>query len=315
VDLPSEPEEPGRFEHAGEGGADRTTRKTREVPDPDERGRVYEAMRAHVDAEVAEEAEPGRRADGIDQRIYRDDVPQFLERSTGPEKRPSADRQSAADRSADPPGSYRSHGGFYLSPERHAETVEAISRVRKAEPAISADVRTTERENTYGGWLEGFEYRLKGDDRLKEKVAEGLATIGPDATPKEILEQVPDAIRYSFCLRPETYARGCYDIKERLENLGYEMYQSKNSWDAAEYKGINTRWVTQEGQRFEVQFHTPDSFHAKQYVTHGAYERIRNPLTTDTEREELEAFQREVCSRIQVPDGAAGIPSVKKEGF
>jgi hypothetical protein len=93
------------------------------------------------------------------------------------------------------------------------------------------------------------------------------------------------------------------------------MYQSKNSWDAAEYKGINTRWVTQEGQRFEVQFHTPDSFHAKQYVTHGAYERIRNPLTTDTEREELEAFQREVCSRIQVPDGAAGIPSVKKEGF
>ena len=44
-----------------------------------------------------------------------------------------------------------------------------------------------------------------------------------------------------------------------------------------EYKGINTRWVTQEGQRFEVQFHTSESFHAKQNVTHDAYERLRNP--------------------------------------
>ena len=59
-----------------------------------------------------------------------------------------------------------------LSPERHAETTDAISRVRKAEPAISADAQTAERENTSGGWLEGFDRRLKGDDRLKEKVAE-----------------------------------------------------------------------------------------------------------------------------------------------
>jgi hypothetical protein len=46
------------------------------------------------------------------------------------------------------------------------------------------------------------------------------------------------------------------------------VYYSKNYWTDAEYKGINTRWVTAEGQRFEVQFHTPDSFHAKHQVTH-----------------------------------------------
>jgi hypothetical protein len=284
VELPSEPEEPDRVEHAGDPGADRAARKAREVPDPDERGRVYEAMRAHADADAAEQAEPGRRAEG-------------------------------EDRSAEPPESRTKAAGFPSSPERHAETGEAISRVREVEPRISADMRAIERENAYGGWLEGFEFRLKGDDRLKEKIVEGLATIGPDASPKEILEQIPDAVRYTFCLRPETYARGYYDIKERLESLGYEMYQSKNSWDAAEYKGINTRWMTQQGQRFEVQFHTPESFHAKQYVTHGAYERIRSPLTSDAEREELEAFQREVSSRIEVPDGVADIPDYKKEGF
>ena len=93
------------------------------------------------------------------------------------------------------------------------------------------------------------------------------------------------------------------------------MYQSRNSWDDAEYKGINTRWVTQGGQRFEVQFHTPESFNAKQYVTHDAYERIRNPLTSDAERGELEAFQREVSSYVQVPDRAADVPDFKKVGF
>lgn len=87
---------------------------------------------------------------------------------------------------------------------------------REAEPAISADVRTTERENRYGGWLEGFDFRLKGEDRLKEKVAEGLTTIGPDARPEEILAQVPDAIRYTFCLRSETCTKGCNDIKAQL---------------------------------------------------------------------------------------------------
>src|SRR5260370_38766447 len=92
------------------------------------------------------------------------------------------------------------------------------------------------------------------------------------------------------------------------------MYQSANYWADPEYKGINTRWVTQQGQRFEVQFHTPESFHAKQGVTHEAYERLRSPQTADEERRELEDFQRDVSSHLQVPDGAADIPDFKKGG-
>jgi len=60
---------------------------------------------------------------------------------------------------------------------------------------------------------------------------------------------------------------------------------------------------------------TPESFHAKHYVTHLAYERIRNPNTSKAEKRELHAFQREVCSRIRVPDGATDIPNYRKEGF
>jgi hypothetical protein len=313
LDLPSEPEEVASAKRAGDSGADRPN--AREVHDPDERGRAYEAMRAHVSAETRDGPEAGQSADATGRRGYWDQVPRFLRMWAEHEKDRTKSRRPAPDRSADPPGSYRSDGGFYLNPERHADAVAAIGRFREAEPTISADVRRVEQENRHGAWLEGFARRLKGDDRFKEKVAEGLATIGPDAGPEEMLEQVPDAIRYTFCLQFETYTKGYYDIKERLEGLGYEMYQSKNLWEDAEYKGVNTRWVTAEGQRFEVQLHTEESFHAKQYVTHDAYERIRNPLTRDEERDDLEKFQQEVSSWIRVPEAAIDIPSFKKEGF
>lgn len=301
LDVPSEPDERG-VDSGGDRGADQG--RARDLPDPDERGRVYEATQAHVSAETRDE--PGGS--------YWDEVPRFLDQAADYRRRWPTERQAAPDRRDDPPGSFRSDGGFYLTPERHDEAVAAIDRVRKAEPGISADMQTVERENRHGGWLEGLKFRLKGDDRLKEKVAERLEG-EPDKASAVILRNVPDAIRYTFCLKSETYSSGYYEIKEQLENRGDQMGESRNAWDAAEYKGINTRWITPEGQRFEVQFHTAESFHAKQYVTHDTYERIRNPRTTSDERAELKEFQREVCSYIQVPDGARDIPDFKKEGF
>ncbi len=314
LDLADQPDEPGRTMRADAGGAGRDAHMFRELPDPDERGRAYEATLAHVSAETPAEASPGQRPDSGDQRSYWDEVPRFQKLWADHENRWPTEQRAAVDRSADPAGSYRSDGGFYLNPEQHAQAIEAIRDVRRVEPTLSADIRTTERENTYGCWLEGFKNRLKGEDRLKEKVAERREGV-PDKTSAEIVREVPDAVRFTFCAQSESYARGYYDIKERLESCGYEMYESRNSWDGTEYKGINTRWVTQEGQRFEVQFHTPESYHAKEYVTHRAYERIRNPLTSDEERAELKEFQREVCAHTQAPEGATEIPDFKKEGF
>jgi hypothetical protein len=311
VDRPSGAEEPGSGERAGASGADRPTPVARELPDPDERGRVYEAMRAHVEAPPAEGT---RRADAVNQGGYRDQVPRFGGIWADHEKRWPAERQPAPDRSADPPRADRCNGGSDPRPERRAATSEAIGRIREAERGLSADTQAVERENDYDGQLAGFKHRLKGEDRLNEKIAEKLGA-EPRLTVPEALREVADAIRYTYCFQPTNYAKGYYNIKERLESRGYEMYYSKNWWTDFEYKGINTRWVTADGQRFEVQFHTPESFHAKHHVTHAAYERIRDPATSRAERRELHAFQREVCSHIKVPDAAMDIPSYRKEGF
>jgi hypothetical protein len=140
----------------------------RELPDPDERGRAYEAMRAHVSADAGE------------QGSYWDEVPRFRQMWADHERR-WPERQPAAepDRSADPAGTYRSRGGFKLDPERHAETIGAISRIRETEPTISGDMQVVEKENTCGGSLAGFDRRIKGDDRLKE-----MASSASSSAPK-----------------------------------------------------------------------------------------------------------------------------------
>jgi hypothetical protein len=323
VRFPDLPDEAGRPERASADGADRPIPKRREMPDPDERGRIYEVMRAYASAERAGEpsdatakSQHEQQADAAGQRGYRDEVPRFMDMWAKHEADWTETRRHAADLPTDAPTSPDQNGGLRPSPERQAETAEAIGRVHEAEPGLSADAQAIEQANKHGGWLEGFKHRLKGEDRLLEKVAEGLTTASPDATPDQVLRLIPDAIRFTYCFQPENYTRGYYGIKESFESCGHEMRYSKNYWTDPEYKGINTRWVTAEGQRFEVQFHTQDSFHAKHEVTHQAYERIRDTTSTSrAELRELHAFQREVSSWIQVPDGAVEIPDIKKEGL
>jgi hypothetical protein len=189
-----------------------------------------------------------------------------------------------------------------------------LSEVREAEKGLTKDMQAVARENVSGASLAGMEHRLKGDDRLKEKIADLSARSAPDATPAELVREIPDAIRYTFCARLEDYKGAYWDIKERLEAQGHEMRYSENHWNDTQYKGINTRWVTPTGQQFEVQFHTAESLHAKQALTHNSYERLRNPLTSDEERSELRAYQQDVCSRIPAPEGVAEIHNYRQEG-
>jgi hypothetical protein len=274
------------------------------VRNPD---RPASAERAEQDNGAGREAKPDRQVDAV-QRNYWSEVPRFLRAWTDHVRRWPAELVTAVvDRSRDPAGSWRGDGNQYLDPERHAQTKDVIGGLRRTERKLTEHVREAERDNTCSGWLEGLEYRLKGEDRLKEKIAEKIAH-QPNRAPAEVARQTSDAIRYTFCFESASYSDGYRDVKQRLEAREYRMVYSKNHWrDDLEYKGINTRWATLEGQRFEVQFHTPESYHAKQEVTHGSYERLRNPLTQDDERQELRLYQREVCRSIGVPEGATSI--------
>jgi hypothetical protein len=155
--------------------------------------------------------------------------------------------------------------------------------------------------------LVGLEFRLKGKDRLTEKVTKTMDERGHTA--HQAFEMVKDAIRYTFCYPDNHYTEGVLTDCERLKNAGFELVDRPNSWHEEQYKGINSRWrVPENSQVFEVQFHTQASFEAKQ-ETHSAYEKLRVGVPTKAEQRELEEFQRRVTARIPIPPGALEIPN------
>jgi hypothetical protein len=154
--------------------------------------------------------------------------------------------------------------------------------------------------------LVGLEFRCKGEDRIMEKVAHDMQYKG--RTAEEALTNVKDTIRYTLQYTEEHYTEGVYADADRLKVAGFELVELRNSWGGEEYKGINSRWrVPDNGQIFEVQFHTQISFEAKQ-LTHPAYERLRDPVATKAEQEDLRDFQRRVNVYVPSPQGALGIP-------
>jgi hypothetical protein len=155
-------------------------------------------------------------------------------------------------------------------------------------------------------------FALKSADRFKEKFAK-LIQRHPDENPEELLNQIHDAIRYTFLSDTAEYVLGFWEATANLQNQGYELMARINNWGDAEYKGLNTRWRDHEsGLLFEVQFHTPESRHAKQQ-THEPYEKINDARTPVAELEQLRQYQQEVSAQIPMPPGWQSIPSYRKE--
>jgi hypothetical protein len=223
-------------------------------------------------------------------------------------KWPPAER-SSAHRSTGSPGSWHGDGNRVLEPAQNSRVEAECDRIaRREEERISPAMRSVESQDL-DRHLIGFEHRLKGRDRIKEKVFGTIKDFS--RSPEQAVSLVPDTIRYTFQYREARYTQGVWADIERLKNEGLKLHKIRNSWsdDHDQYKGINSQWIEPDtGQRFEVQFHTRISFEAKQ-LTHTAYERLRTATKPDKfEQIVLEAFQRKVTGEVPVPPGAVDIP-------
>jgi hypothetical protein len=214
--------------------------------------------------------------------------------------------RAPVDRSADPPGSLRGDRDRFLGIADNSRVETECDRVvEREQERISPALRAVESQDP-DRHLIGFDHRLKGRDRIKEKVYDKMEEFG--FSPEEAVSVVSDTIRYTLQYREARYTEGVWADIGRMKDQGFEMLKLKNSWSGEQYKGINSQWIEPAtGQRFEVQFHTHISFEAKQ-LTHGAYERIRTQQADKFEQMVLEAFQKNVTAEVPVPPGAADIP-------
>jgi len=210
-----------------------------------------------------------------------------------------------------PDGSWAADGGRKLNPEQNAEASKACADIgEEGERVILPAMRRIEAADPERH-LAGLDNMLKGEDRLKEKIADYLRA--PDATVREALGMVPDAVRFTLTYGTERYADGVRADVDRLKAEGFELIKLKNLWTDDQYKGINSQWRRPEsGLRFEMQFHTPESLEAKE-LTHKAYERIRGSWASPAERQELEEFQGRVNALLITPPGTTEIKDFPEE--
>jgi hypothetical protein len=215
-----------------------------------------------------------------------------------------------------PDGSWSSGDTRRLAPGQNLEATEACADIHdQGERLVLPAMQRVEAADP-DRHLAGLENMLKKTDRIKEKIAERLR-YNPDLTPRQAAADVPDAVRFTLEYSGADYTHGVLSDVDLLKAEGCELLKLKNLWAKDQYKGVNSQWRWPEtGLRFEVQFHTPESREAKE-LTHKAYERLRDPLTSKTEESELEGFQRRANALIKPPPDVFEIedyPPEKRDG-
>ncbi|MET9413371.1 hypothetical protein ABZY03_04125 [Streptomyces klenkii] len=163
--------------------------------------------------------------------------------------------------------------GYDLSPEENRIITERWERAAAARDRMDGMMKDIQQETarSHGGKLEGLEYSLKDLNSFRRKAA---GAIDAGDSPEVAAKEVKDLNRYTLTFEPDAYTKGVERTYERLREAGYEPIpgSEKNTWQDPVYKGINTSWQHgQSEEKFELQFHTPDSFTAKM-ENHELYE-------------------------------------------
>jgi len=214
-----------------------------------------------------------------------------------------------------PDGGWVADGDRRLTPEQNAEASKACADLRDEADQFIFPAMCRVEAASPGGRLAGLNHMLKGEDRLKEKIADELLA-KPGKTIREAISEVADPVRFTLSYPPQRYAEGVATDVDGLKAEGFELIKLKNLWTADQYKGINSQWRRPDtGTRLEVQFHTPESLEAKE-LTHLAYERIRGSDASPAERRELQVFQLRVNALLIAPPATAEIKDFpeKKRG-
>ncbi|MEV4921734.1 hypothetical protein [Streptomyces roseoverticillatus] len=152
-----------------------------------------------------------------------------------------------------------------LTAEQNQAVTDRWEAARTAHKGLDAVVEAVEEtlRDTHGAKLEGKQHRLMGLKAFRRKTALQL----DDRVPLEkILRTVRDLNRYTLTFAPNSYTEGVRHTYALLHERGYAIVpgSEQNTWEDPVYKGFRAVWQQPDGAaRFEIVFHTPDSYRVK----------------------------------------------------
>lgn len=141
------------------------------------------------------------------------------------------------------------------------------------EPKITSSVKKL--AETSGMETKGLENRIKSKDSYLRKVRSNYKADGNEY-------EIKDILRYTLVSETENHVKKVKQAIDIYANQGYNTIKVKNYWidENNPYNGINTIVQASNGQRFELQYHTNESFEIKNGKMHELYEKQR--LIEDT---------------------------------
>jgi hypothetical protein len=195
-----------------------------------------------------------------------------------------------------------------LEPEEDNLVQAAHSIAEKRRPDLDrAMLNVKAGAAEHGGQLVGLDHSLKSVDSFRSKVARRDKV---EISAAESVGKTRDLNRYTFTYPHEQYTAGVEATYEHLDEQGFAPIPGthKNYWNDPAYQGINTSWRHKEtGQPLEVQFHTPESFAAKE-ANHTYYELDRVGFVDTAERREATRhLQNERYADVVKPTGVEQI--------
>ena len=100
--------------------------------------------------------------------------------------------------------------------------------------------------------------------------------------------EIKDIIRYTYTSKPEDIVGKTQKAIDIGSKQGYNTIEVKNYWldKNNPYNGINTTVQASNGQKFEVQYHTDESYKIKEKM-HKDYEKWRLMDKSSYEAKEL----------------------------
>lgn len=203
-----------------------------------------------------------------------------------------------------------------LSQARHL-----LAKAHKHEPKITADLQIIASE--LSAEIAGLENKFKTIESLTEKIIklfsqsfsyfllQGYTTESAlEESFSRTLDKSNDILRYTFIFPNESYIFGYKISLTKLGEFGYKVPKDKiwNAWKNIGtifdkgYRGINITIISSEKQKFELQFHTEESFHLKTR-THKLYKERSLAKTSDERKSEITRILLELAKDIPMPQG------------
>ncbi len=156
--------------------------------------------------------------------------------------------------------------------------------------------------------IKGLENRIKSKDSYLRKVRSNYKDDGNEY-------EINDILRYTLVSEAENHVKKVKQAIDMNTNQEYNTIKVKNYWKHKNnlYNGINTIVQSPNGQKFELQYHTNESFEIKNGKMHRLYEEQRLIKNIKSSRYiELEDEMKDLSKSMEIPTGIEEVKNVGK---